>query len=145
MLGIEQKHNNPHNNSSSKQLFSFPRSQRFVPELKRQSPDAIYHHEIRNTQATFTFSKSKRMHTESSGKEVHSQHFYNIEGEIEKALKKKAGVRILYGREVVHCLSRTASPRGSFKSLTLLALATTVPIPKPSKRASPASAPSATT
>jgi hypothetical protein len=78
MLGIEQKRNNPLNNSSSKQLFSFPRSQRFVPELKPQAADAFYHKEVRNTQGTFTFSKSKRMKTDASQDNPTSQHYYNI-------------------------------------------------------------------
>jgi hypothetical protein len=133
MLSVEQKRNNPLNNSSSKQLFSFPRSQRFVPELKPQAADAIYHKEGRNTQATFTFSKSKRMKTDSS-QENPSQHFYNIEGEIEKALRRKSGVPILYGREVPLQSCRTARPRGSSRCPTLPALAITVPIPSLSRQ-----------
>jgi hypothetical protein len=145
MFSIEQRSNNPLNNSSSKQLFSFPKSHRFDNKPPSSSPDAFYHPELKTNQQTFTFGKSHRIKTESAHKESQGPFFYNIEGEIERALKKKSGVKILYGREVTHLLSRIASQRESSSCRILLVLATTTQIPKPSSRASPVSVPSLTT
>lgn len=85
--------------SKSKQLYSFPRSPRFTNTLRNGMVDAFYEHNAKNTQKSFSFAKSQRLKTEDYvNKNSSNQFLYDVEGEIERKLKNKSGVKILYGR-----------------------------------------------
>lgn len=92
-------YNNSLNKSKSKQLYSFPRSPRFTNTLKKDVIDAFYEHNAKNTQKSFSFGKSQRLKTEDyANKNSSNQFLYDVDGEIERRLKNKSGVKILYGR-----------------------------------------------
>ena len=62
MAQLWQTHNNPMNNSSSKQQYSFSAVDRFKERVKTEGADVMYDVPTTREKKTFSFGKFKREH-----------------------------------------------------------------------------------
>jgi hypothetical protein len=100
MADLDCKHNNPLNNSTSKQQFSFNKGSRFGERIKTEGTDRYY--EVPSTRAKVAFSFGKMIRCElnrfAKGSQSPPPGSYEVEGDLEKMIKKKEGVKLMYGR-----------------------------------------------
>lgn len=102
MSDLERLHNNSLNSSSSKQQYSFNKEARFKEHLKTEGADRYYEVPSSRKNMAFSFGKLARCELNRFGKGTQSPPpgSYEIEGSLDKLLKKKEGVKVMYGREV---------------------------------------------
>lgn len=129
MAQLDHKHDNPLNSSSSKHQYSFSKTNRFNFHAKTEVPDHFY--EVPSTRQQLSFSFGKSLRSDFTKHEKTSQspppNSYHFEGDIEKLLKKKEGVRILYGREVRDRRFSNASRATSSSTATTRGPGCTIP------------------
>ena len=107
MAESEIKHNNPLNNSTSKQQFSFSKLNRFNNRVRTEGTDTYY--ELPDTKDKKTFSFGKEHHKIKINTHVSPPPgSYEVEGDFERIIRKKEGGKITYGREVRPLLSSNA-------------------------------------
>jgi hypothetical protein len=96
MASLDETLHNPLNSSTSKQQYSFNRSQRFKEDLHTEHTDVFY--EVLNRQPKITYSFGKSDRYKAIPTTVSNSPFYDIDGDIDRLIKKRDGIKIMYGR-----------------------------------------------